>query len=431
MERDMAATIVSQSGNKLVVQVEIELSGTMLEMEESILKSFNEVGKLGTEEALKKFDADGMPIKMGNVKWTAQKMSGHEYQTPYGVVHIERYLYQTAQGGKTYCPVEEGARIIRNSTPKFAKMMSNKYSRMNAPEACADLEENHGRKVTMSFLQNVVEVVGGIAQAKEETWEYHVPKLKESVSTVAISLDGAHVLTKDDGWREAMVGTISLYDSAGERLHTVYIGAAPEYGKEQFTKRIEREIRHIKELYPGALYIGIADGAKTNWSFLEKHTEKQLLDFYHVTEYLAKVAEAAYPERTGKANREVWMQERCHSLKHEPNAAQKILDEMNVLERRRKPTNVMMENLDAAVTYFTNNVHRMNYAEHVAKNLPIGSGVTEAACKTLVKQRLCRSGMSWKEHGIKTVLSLRSLIQTEGRWDQFWGKINQYGVCIP
>ena len=41
----------------------------------------------------------------------------------------------------------------------------------------------------------------------------------------------------------------------------------------------------------------------------------------------------------------------------------------------------------------------------VENSLPIGSGVTEAACKTLVKQRLYGSGMRWKDAGIKVVLS--------------------------
>ena len=39
---------------------------------------------------------------------------------------------------------------------------------------------------------------------------------------------------KDDGYREAMTGTLTLYDKSGERLHTTYIAATPEYGKEKF-----------------------------------------------------------------------------------------------------------------------------------------------------------------------------------------------------
>jgi hypothetical protein len=73
----------------------------------------------------------------------------------------------------------------------------------------------------------------------------------------------------------------------------------------------------------------------------------------------------------------------------------------------------------------------MNYANNVKNKLPIGSGVTEAACKTLVKQRLCGSG----RRGIKlvlnkVVLSLLRIIQSTGRWLQFWNKINQYGAQV-
>ncbi len=57
----------------------------------------------------------------------------------------------------------------------------------------------------------------------------------------------------------------------------------------------------------------------------------------------------------------------------------------------------------------------MHYSRHQSDNLPIGSGVTEAACKTLVKQRLCHSGMRWKEAGAQAVLSLRGLTHTHTR----------------
>jgi len=55
-------------------------------------------------------------------------------------------------------------------------------------------------------------------------------------------------------------------------------------------------------------------------------------------------------------------------------------------------------------------------------------GVTEAACKTLVKQRLCASGMRWKNKGAKIVLRLRALTRTTGRWAQFRQKIDQFGA---
>jgi len=72
----------------------------------------------------------------------------------------------------------------------------------------------------------------------------------------------------------------------------------------------------------------------------------------------------------------------------------------------------------------------MNYSENVALKRPIGSGVTEAACKTIVKQRLCQSGMRWKEKGARVILSLKTLVKSSGRWEQFWTRVNQYGFPV-
>jgi hypothetical protein len=156
-----------------------------------------------------------------------------------------------------------------------------------------------------------------------------------------------------------------------------------------------------------------------------------LLDFYHVTEYLAKAAEAVHPQKTGKAARKLWLSTQCSHLKHDKNAAQTILEELQSLPTTALPEPVKAV-LDATITYFKNNIaeQRMDYAHHVEHNLPIGSGVTEAACKTLVKQRLCGSGMRWKSRGAKVVLSLHALMQTTNRWQQFWDKINQLGADV-
>ena len=128
-------------------------------------------------------------------------------------------------------------------------------------------------------------------QAKEESWSYATPALGK-VATVGIGVDGTCMLICDQKWREAMTGSISLYDKQGERLHTIYVGAAPEYGKETFFARMQREIDHVKSLYPKAHFVGIADGAKSNWDFLGPHIDEQVLDFYHATQYLTRAAAA-------------------------------------------------------------------------------------------------------------------------------------------
>jgi len=75
--------------------------------------------------------------------------------------------------------------------------------------------------------------------------------------------------------------------------------------------------------------------------------------------------------------------------------------------------------LATELNYFRNNRHRMQYAMALANHLPIGSGVTEAACKTLVTQRLKCSGMRWKTAGGQGVLTIRGLIQSN-RFDAGW-----------
>lgn len=426
------AEIVARNGNELTLQVTVKLTGSLMEMENNILDSCNEIGCLATAEALQKFDTDGSPIKWGDTKMTVRVKDNKTYQTPYGSVQIQRYVYQSSKGGRIHCPLEGNARIIRGATPKFAQQIAHKYANMNAPAVCRDLEENHHRKIAHSYLQDVSDWVGSIAQAKEEIWEYATPLLNEAITTAVVSLDGAYVLMREDGYREAMVGNISLYDVTGKRQHTIYIGEAPEYGKGTFFQRLEKEISTVKKHYPDALYLGIADGAKINWTFLEQHTSRQLVDFFHVTEYLVNVAYAAYPGKTEKPKREIWLHERCTQLKRQPKAVEELISEMEKLAKKTSLTKTIKENLLAALTYFINHRHMMDYATHMEKKLPIGSGVTEAACKTLVKQRLCGSGMRWKHKGAKVILSLRALVQSKGRWQQFWGMIDQYGaqVCV-
>ena len=121
----------------------------------------------------------------------------------------------------------------------------------------------------------------------------------------------------------------------------------------------------------------------------------------------------------------------CHTLKHEAGGAGAVLERLKVLAKAR-PWAKDDEDVQRAVTYFTNQsaAGRMDYRSRVEVNEPIGSGVTEAACKVLVKQRLCGSGMRWKEPGAAAVLSVRCLTYTTERWSQFWGKIDRYGFPV-
>jgi hypothetical protein len=420
----MQPIVCEAEGNRIRIEVTVELSGSMLDMEASILRAVNAVGDAATAEALRRFDADGDPITMGGVTWYSKGQLPKDFNTPYGVVTVARHVYQRSEGGTTYCPMDEGARIIKKATPRFAKMVSHKFAYGAAARVMDDLAQNHDRHCLKATLQDLATYVGTVVQAKEESWSYATPKLAGKVATIGIGIDGTCMLICDQKWREAMTGSLSLYDEQGERLHTIYVGAAPEHGKAKFFERMEREIARVKTLYPTARVVGIADGAKSNWDFLGPHIDEQVLDFYHAAQYLAGAASAIYQDEAARAQ---WLDDRCHTLKHKHHAAKRILRE---LEQADSATMTQPQNKDLqdCITYFGNHHHQMRYADYLEKGMPIGSGVTEAACKTLVKQRLCCSGMRWTPAGAQIILSLRALALTESRWDQFWEKINRYGV---
>ena len=421
----MSAKLIRVEGRTVKIELTIELSESMLDSEIKIQEGLNEAGCIAAREALRHFDRDGSAIEMGGKMWRTKGQQAKAYQTAYGEVVVERHVYQSAGGGKTYCPMEKEARIVVTSTPMFAKQISSKIAYGAAREVQRDLRENHGREVALSYIQRLSEAVGSIVQAKEESENYAPPKMDSKITTVGIGLDGTCMLMCEEGWREAMVGTISLYDDEGERQHTIYLGATPEYGKQRFLERLEREIQQTKARYPSATYVGIADGAESNWKFLNQHTEEQILDFYHASGYLGIVAEVLYPKQL-IAQKE-WLKDSCHQLKHELGTAQKLYDQM--LQLIVAEENIM-EKLQASITYFRNHLSQMQYSQFRQKHYPIGSGVTEAACKTLIKQRLCCSGMRWKEKGASIILSLRALILTSTRWEQFWDKLNQYGFPV-
>ena len=119
-----------------------------------------------------------------------QRARTQTLQTPYGPLKTSRHVYQTAQGGAIYCPMDRNARIVVTSTLRFAQQVTHKYAQMAAPQVVNDLKENHGRTVTHTYIQHVCDAVGSIAQAREQDWRYTAPALDEAVASIAIGMDG-------------------------------------------------------------------------------------------------------------------------------------------------------------------------------------------------------------------------------------------------
>lgn len=268
--------------------------------------------------------------------------------------------------------------------------------------------------------------VASIDTEKQELWTYELPSAApgKRVHHIAVGVDGTCALFSEGTWRQVMVGTIAFFDSEGDRIDTIYVANALENGKATFFEKMERELERVREHYPDVKYVGIADGAHDQWEWLEKHTTWRILDFWHASEYLNLVS-AAFG--SSPAKQQSWFEETCHRLKHDKDAALSILDELKQMRDAGRLTKALREQLEKTITYFENQCHRMDYRIYRAMGFSIGSGVTEAACKCIAKERLCGTGMRWSLSGADAVLSLRTLIKSSGRWESFWRKTAQHG----
>src|SRR4051812_28544956 len=164
------AAIIARTPTSFTLQIEVPYNDSMLDFEEALQERLNEAGVVATAEGLRQFDTDGSPITVGPVMFTSKGQVEKDYQTPYGVATLARHVYQSNQGGPTYCPLDRDARIVVSSTPRFSKVLSHKYAEFSSPRAQVDLRENHGRSVSRCLIQDVADAVAAAVLAKEEEW---------------------------------------------------------------------------------------------------------------------------------------------------------------------------------------------------------------------------------------------------------------------
>jgi len=142
----------------------------------------------------------------------------------------------------------------------------------------------------------------------------------------------------------------------------------------------------------------------------------RILDFYHAAEHLGDLAKA-YLGGDQVAAEEL-TEEWGHQMKHEGGPA--ILATLEALGLKGRSA-AAKEAHRLVTGYLRNNLHRMDYPRYRKEGWQIGSGHIEAACKTVVNQRLKQSGMRWGCDGADTLCHLRALyLGEEGQWDAFW-----------
>ena len=145
------------------------------------------------------------------------------------------------------------------------------------------------------------------------------------------------------------------------------------------------------------------------------------IDFYHASEHLSHLAEAIHGKTSEAAKR--WYMKYRHILKNERLGVSKVIRSAEYYSGSRKYGKTVKKEIQRHLGYFKNHKKFMQYATYAEKGWPIGSGVIEAACKSVVKQRMCRSGQRWSIKGGQAVLNLRSIAKSD-RWDSFWNEFS-------
>jgi hypothetical protein len=400
---------------------------------------------------LARYDVRAERIEVGGVSYQPVVQAAETYLSAAGPVRVERHLYRPAgRNAKSICPLELRAGIISGYwTPQAARHGAFVMAQLPAGAAEALFQELGAMHPSRSTLDRLPRTLSGHWEAQRADWEAAL-QTQETVpveaTILAISVDGVMAPLKPQeaerearaakhtapgkqasgptGYREVGGGTLTLYDRAGDRLHTVQYARMPEPKKVTLGEQLHAEAQAILGTRPALRRVYLADGAQANWDLLaelerslggDPRTNVQIVDFYHACEHLKGGCDAIWGESTPRGQAEFARLRVL--LKEADDGAEQILRTLHY--HRGRATGSRRKRIGAALTYFRNQRGRMHYAAYQRHHLPIGSGVVEAACKTLVTQRLKGSGMAWTMAGGQAILTLRSLLQS-GRWAHAW-----------
>jgi len=305
-------------------------------------------------------------------------------------------------------------------------------------------------------IKHVVEKTGDLIEATREALDKAVrvqETAPEQTRALVVSMDGVTVLLNEKGlrfgrpaerprgdepketptaYRVAMVGSVSYYrapeesGSVAQRLCSRYVAQMPEERCPTFKSRLEAEVADAEALAPpGTARILLLDGARELWKYIDQQPRfdryHKCIDYWHALEHLSVAAEALFGTEGQAKN---WYGKYARLLMESDHAAHRICRSMDYYEHRLGLSHHRRALLHEQRTYFKRNRAKMTYATFRNNGWPIGSGPMEAACKTLVKTRLCRSGMRWTRQGGQRILALRTYVKSN-RWDAAWKQIKQ------
>lgn len=435
------------------------------------------------EVELARYDVDAQSIIIGGQEYRlCLEQEPKRYMSSSGPVTVPRNLFRPANGGKAVCPLDLRAGMIGACTPLVARQTSFLMGHMTSTETTSVFKEMGIEGPSSSTCDRIPKLVSPTWEANREAWDDALRAMEEvpaEATVLACSLDGVLVpdreaqreakATREEtekkglskkacgpaGYREVGCGTVTLYsppenpkskdpdERSPQRLATIRYAREPEYKKQTLTAQLDAEVDAILAVRPDLTLVALADGAEENWRYFEGPKwikALKIVDHGHASQHLKSALTACYGDTVrGRAE-----YERLRLiLRDQHGGVDEVIDHLDKLDRKlyREFHPRRRELLAKERTFFRNQRGRMDYARYQELGLPIGSGVVEAACKTLATQRLKRSGMSWGE-GKQPILTIRSLQQSD-RWDHAWpllaasfrkpvSRVTQYGPlrCI-
>jgi hypothetical protein len=379
------------------------------------------------------------------------------YHTLCGPVAIRRATYRLVgvHNGPTVVPLELRAGLSHNATPALAFSTTQAFATGPLRDYETAMSAAHRRVPSRSTLERIgkrtgaeiEEVVAGL-----EPMVRIVEPVVDGVCSISMGLDRTTVPMAEPipdvespeprirrrpqpvtvAYRMAYVGTVSLHDHDGNVLVTKRFGATAEEGPDRIVERIAAELRHQRARYDAPISI-IQDGAHELWNLVAGMCAHHgipiadgVIDRFHVDERLADVCLLATGNQAGA--RELYDAWR-YQLDHSDTSIEQIVrrtaelvwhceygfaegDPAPTFWLRRGVVELPAEartSIAEHLAYFRRDRHRIRYATRRRAGLPIGSGPTEGACKSLVTARFKRSGQRWFESGLAPCLSLRAL----------------------
>jgi hypothetical protein len=361
--------------------------------------------------------------------------------TRFGTITLWRYLYQPIHGiERSIFPLEIRLGLAAGrATAALAERVARAAADSTQSTVRADLRRDQGVAWSVATLRAVIATTWeGMAPhlhaaqvAQVLAWLKQADASRGSRKPVlAAGRDGVFVpIRGDDSYREAATATLSIFDRAGQRLGTVYLGRMPEPGQRALSEQLTRLITDVLAGWSGPLprLAYITDAGHHPTEYFERVLKPMrhpirpaerlewewVIDYYHASEYLHKLSRALFRD---PRKAQAWAGKMCRWLKSKPHAIYRVLHSAAAIRSLRLVMGQSKAYRDA-YGYLRDHIKHLDYVRYRRNHLPIGSGVTEAACKTVFSQRLKRSGMSWSVEGGQRIVDLR-VIQLSGVWSE-------------